>query len=58
MNVPKNSLMIDKEHKGIGLYVRSDKQNLLDLNINADTLIDRKSGLELSKYLVKRVSYK
>ena len=58
MNIPKNSIMVDMNHDSSGLYVRSDKTNLLDLNINTNTLIDRKSGMDLAKYLVKKVSYK
>lgn len=58
LNIPKDSLMTDQEGNGGGLRVRSDKLNLIDLNISADTLIDRKSGIEMVGYLVKRVSYK
>lgn len=58
LNIPENSLGVDMDHKGSGLYVRPDKTNQLDLNINSETLTDRKSGISLSKYLVKKVSYK
>ena len=58
LNIPKESLKVDQEHCGNGLYVRSDKTNLLDLNINTDTFVDRKSGMNLSEYLVKKISYK
>ena len=58
MNVPVGMLHADESNNGGGLYVRSDKPQLMDLNINADTLIDRKSGISFSDYLIKRVSYK
>ena len=58
MNVPVGTLHADESNNGGGLYVRSDKPQLMDLNINADTLIDRKSGISFSDYLIKRVSYK
>lgn len=57
LNIPKDSLKVDKDHNSNGLYTRSDKTNLLDLNINTDTLVDRKSSMDLSKYLVKKISY-
>ena len=57
LNIPKDSLKVDKDHNSNGLYTRSDKTNLLDLNINTDTLVDRRSSLDLSKYLVKKISY-
>ena len=58
LNIPENSLNVDMKHNGSGLYVRPDKTNLLDLNINTDTLVDRKSGIGLSAYLMKKISYK
>ncbi|WP_281496514.1 hypothetical protein [Catenibacterium mitsuokai] len=41
----------------MGLKVRVDKQELLDLNINCNTLIDRKSGVDFSHYIRERVKY-
>ena len=58
LNIPKDTLKVDLDHNSDGLYVRSDKTNLLDLNVNTDTFVDRKSGINLSKYLVKKISYK
>ena len=58
LNIPKDSLKVDQEHNNCGLYVRPDKTNLLDLNINTNTLMDRKSGINLSEYLLKKISYK
>ena len=58
LNIPGATLQVNEPNNRGGLYVRSDKTNLLDLNINAETLIDRKSGILFLTYLKKRVSYK
>ena len=58
LKIPKDSLKVDPDHNSDGIYVRPDKTNLLDLNVNTDTLVDRKSGMNLSEYLVKKISYK
>ena len=50
--IPANSLSRD-----LGLRVRVDKHELLDLNINCDTFIDRKSGIDFSPYIRERVKY-
>lgn len=50
--IPANSLSRD-----LGLKVRVDKHELLDLNINCNTLIDRKSGIDFSPYIRERVKY-
>lgn len=50
--IPTNSLSRD-----LGLKVRVDKHELLDLNINCNTLIDRKSGIDFSPYIRERVKY-
>lgn len=50
--IPANLLSRD-----LGLKVRVDKHELLDLNINCNTLIDRKSGIDFSPYIRERVKY-
>lgn len=50
--IPANSLSRD-----LGLKVRVDEHELLDLNINCNTLIDRKSGIDFSPYIRERVKY-
>ena len=52
LSIPANALSRD-----LGLKVRVDKQELLDLNINCNTLIDRKSGVDFSPYIRERVKY-
>lgn len=43
--------------KDLALKVRVDKHELLDLNINCNTLIDRKSGVDFSHYIRERLKY-
>ena len=50
--IPANALSRD-----LGLKVRVDKNELLDLNINCNTFIDRKSGIDFSPYIRERVKY-
>ena len=50
--IPANSLSRD-----LRLKVRVDKHELLDLNINCNTFIDRKSGIDFSPYIRERVKY-
>lgn len=50
--IPANSLSRD-----LGLKVRVDKQELLDLNINFNTFINRNSGIDFSPYIRERVKY-
>lgn len=50
--IPANSLSRD-----LGLKVRVDKHELLDLNINCNTFIDRKSRIDFSPYIKERVKY-
>lgn len=53
MKIPGNSLNL----KNDGLQVRLDKPELIDLNINTSTLKDRKSGVDFSAFVVKRLKY-
>ena len=56
IRVPANVFVI-KSEKGHGFYVRSDKPDRIDLNINEDTYIDRRSKYNFSKYIIKKVNY-
>ena len=40
-----------------GLQVRQDKPDLIDLNIKIETLKDRKSNVDFTPYVVKRIKY-
>jgi hypothetical protein len=56
LNVPKDALPI-KTGSENGLLLRVDKPELIDLNINTNTLEDRKSGISFEKFIVKRIKY-
>ena len=56
LKVPKKTL-VAKTDKTDGLQVRSDKPELLDLNINMNTLRDRKSNVDFAPFVVKRIEY-
>lgn len=56
LKIPADSLSLNSEKKG-GLYIRNDRPELLDLNINADTFIDRKSKTSFMKYISAKIDY-
>ena len=56
MKVPAAAIALSQEGTP-GLLVRVDKPDLIDLNINTSTFKDRKSGIDLSQYIVKRIKY-
>ena len=56
LKVPAESLSVENE-KMKGLAVRTDKTDLINLNINVNTLRDRISGIDFSQYLVKKIKY-
>lgn len=55
LHIPANALSYG-EHDPNGLLVRSDRK-LLDLYISTQTFVERKSGKDFSKYIVKRIKY-
>lgn len=56
LEVPVGSLNI-KTDQTLGLKLRVDKQDLLDLNINTEILIDRKSGIDFSVFINRKIHY-
>lgn len=54
--VPAGSLSMATSDTG-GLSARSDKPHLIDLHIDAQTFVDRTSGVDFSPYVTRRVSY-
>lgn len=54
--IPENSLRI-KDGRKKGLFLRNDKETLIDLNIKVENLHDRKSNIDFSKYEIKRIKY-
>lgn len=57
LNIPRNSISVGKEKAGGNLIVRSDKPDLIDLKIDKETLVDKTSGFDFKKYVVKKYSY-
>lgn len=56
MRVPANSLKLSKDDE-VGLFVRTDKTELIDLKIDAQGFVEKRSGIHFGKYIVKRVEY-
>lgn len=56
IRVPANVFVIKSEERQ-GFYVRSDKPDRIDLNINEDTFIDRRSNYDFKKYVIERIKY-
>ena len=56
MKVPAGAIALSQDGT-VGLLVRVDKLDLIDLNINTSTFKDRKSGIDFSWYIVKRIKY-
>lgn len=54
--VPANTLSVSDDVIG-ALKLRRDKQQYLDLHINPDNFIDRRSGVDFSDYLIGRIAY-
>ena len=54
--IPANTFMINDGKRNNGLFVRLDKP-CIDLNINEKTFIDRRSQLDFSPYIVKKMKY-
>jgi len=57
MKIPAKTLMLNSESVESGLFVRMDKLELIDLNINTVTFKDRKSGNDFNPYIVKKIKY-
>ncbi len=56
LNIPGNTISLNTGGSN-GLFVRVDKPDLIDLNIHTKTLKDRKSDVDFSPYVVKRIKY-
>ena len=53
LKVPPNSFVLAKD----GFQLRPDRPELIDLHINVDTLTDRRSGVDFTPFVVKRIKY-
>ena len=56
LKVPKNTFEVSKSNSA-GLHIRGDKPQYLDIHIELNGFIERKSGLDFSKYVVWRGKY-
>lgn len=56
MRIPANTLSLATENES-GLLVRSDKKDQIDLKLNASSLVDKRSKIDFSSFVLKRVSY-
>lgn len=56
MRVPAHSLKLATETE-TGILVRADKSEQMDIKIDPGSFIDKRSGVDFSSYIVKRVSY-
>ena len=56
MKVPAGAIALSQDGS-VGLFVRVDKPDLIDLNINTSSFKDRKSNIDFNPYVVKRVKY-
>ncbi len=56
LRIPKDTFSIEDKTK-VRLVCRNDKTELIDLNINEKTFIDRKSGANFKDYIVSKVYY-
>lgn len=56
MNIPANSLKLATGN-GDGLFVRADKKDQVDLKIDPESYIDKRSGMDFSPYIVHKIPY-
>ncbi len=48
--------MLKNDNKA-GLVVRADKPELIDFRIDLDTFVERRGGLDFSKFVTKKIKY-
>ena len=56
MHVPANLLKLSNDDEN-GLAVRNDKPELIDLKLDVQDFVDKRSRINFGKYIVKRVKY-
>lgn len=57
LSVSADTFAVVPDQNSPGIRVRADKPDLMDININTNTFIDRKNGLDFSEFITHRVSY-
>lgn len=56
LKVPANTFSLQDEMHA-GLIVRSDRPERIDLNLDMQTMKDRKTGIDFLPYVIKRIKY-
>ena len=56
MRIPPKELSLETKDAP-GLLVRPDKRDLIDLSINTETLVDRRSGVDFKPFIEKKIKY-
>lgn len=56
LKIPANTFAISKKENDGGLCLRNDKP-CIDLNINAESFLDRRSQCDFSKYIISKFNY-
>lgn len=57
LEIPAHSFEFSTTPESGKICLRKDKQYYMDLNINAKTLIDRKSCIDFSKFMTNKIKY-
>jgi len=56
MRIPAHTLKLATETES-GLLVSADKTDQMDIKIDPGSFIDKRSGVDFSSYIIKRVQY-
>lgn len=57
LDIPKNAFQSTNQSAQNYIFVRKDKTYYMDLNLDADTLRDKRSGADFSPYIAAKLSY-
>ena len=56
LHIPAGTFALKKGKKS-GLVIRADKPELIDLRMDLETFVERRSGIDFSKYVFKKIKY-
>lgn len=56
LKIPPNSIGMG-ENNNLGLLVRPDRPEVIDLSIDCGNLIDKRSGFDFSPFVIQRIAY-
>lgn len=57
LEIPANSFEFSESPESGKICLRKDKQYYMDLNIDAETFIDKKSSIDFSKFIMNKIRY-